>query len=157
MSKLKEKPSLTYYIVAIIVSYLLFAFWIKKEEFFFEYGDVRSVWGKIKYLEENEVVQELYEGRKTVTYDELYVEYDYSVNGKNYTNSDIGLYNYIEGDSIKLEYIPETPELSRIYESHQKKFNFFIRNIIPVLILSLFVAWILIYIDKAIKKKIQHN
>ena len=77
--------------------------------------------------------------------------------GKNYTNSDIGLYNYTEGDSIKLEYSPKTPELSRIYESNQRKSNFFIRNIIPVSILSLFIASIFNYIHKAINKRIQHN
>ena len=88
----------------------------------------------------DEVVQELNEGRKTKVYNVDYVEYFYSVNGKKYeSSSDYFMENYSVSDKIKIEYVENNPEISKIKGQNEYSFNYFIRNLIPVSAISLVI------------------
>jgi hypothetical protein len=107
-----------------------------------EFSEKETTIATIFNIGVDEVIEELYEGRKTNIHYVNYVEYFYSVNGKKHKYG-CKYYGkkYSISDKIKIEYVKRNPAISKIKGQNEYSFNYFIRNIIPVSIISLLIMF----------------
>ncbi|WP_456311571.1 hypothetical protein [Pseudomonas shirazensis] len=138
--KKKNKFFLIVYIISFIITWLCFIFWSDKDEFDLEFSDKITITATIFNVGTDEVVEELYDGRKTNVYNVNYIEYFYYVNGKkiNYGSKTYGK-RYSISDKIEIEYVKNNPALSKIKAQNEYSFNYFIRNLVPVGTVSLII------------------
>jgi hypothetical protein len=121
---------------------MCYIFWLEKNDFDLEFREKETTTATIFNVGTDEIVEELYEGRKTNVHEVNYVEYSYSVDGKKhkYGNNYYGQ-NYSISDKIEIEYVKSNPSVSKIKGQNDYSFNYFIRNLIPVSIVSLIVMF----------------
>lgn len=137
---------LAVYSISFIMTWLCFIFWIDKIEFDLEFGDKISAVATVSEVGTDQVVEELYEGRKTNVYEVNCLKYYYSVNGKKYASG--GDYSGREIsvlDKIGIEYVKSNPAASRIKGQNEYSHNYFIRKLIPVSAVSLVVMICLLW------------
>lgn len=167
MSHLKEKMKmkkinnlfLISYLISFIIVWLCYIFWLEKDEFDLEFRDKKTTTAIIFNLGTNEVIDEMYDGRKTNVYDIKYIEYSYFVNGKKYKyGSEYYDNDYSVSDKIQIEYVKSNPSVSKVKGLKNYSFNYFVRNLIMVSIFSLFLMFgILITIESLLKSKLFNN
>ena len=141
---MKKKKSflLIVYVISFITTWLCFIFWSDKNEFDLEFSEKKTTLATIFNIGTDEVVEELYDGRKTIVHNVNYVEYFYSVDGKKHKyGSKYYGENYSISDKIKIEYLENNPAISKIKGQNEYSFNYFIRNLIPVSIISLIIMF----------------
>lgn len=142
--KKKKKNSflLIVYAISFITTWLCFIFLSDKNEFDLEFSEKETTTATIFNIGTDEVVEELYDGRKTNVYNVNYVEYVYYVDGKKhkYGSKYYGK-NYSILDKIEIEYVENNPAISKIKGQNEYSFNYFIRNLIPVSIISLIIMF----------------
>jgi hypothetical protein len=81
-------------------------------------------------LDKEEIVEELNDGKEVNIYDVDYLEYEYFVDGKKYKYG--GQYRpgvYSISDKIVIEYVKDSPSISKIKGEKKYRFNYFIRNL----------------------------
>ncbi len=137
--KKKNSLILIVYAICFIITWLCFIFWSDKNKFDLEFREKETTTATIYNIGTDEVVDELYEGRKTNVYEVDYAEYFYIVDGIKYKDGSI-FYgeNYSISDKIKIEYVKSNPANSQIKGQNEYRFNYFIRKLIPVSLISIF-------------------
>lgn len=144
MKKINES-SLIVYSISFVITWLCFIFWLEKNEFDFEFREKETTTAIIFNLGTEQVVEELYNERVTNVYEVDYVEYSYSVDGKKYKYwSKYYGDSYSISDEIEIEYVKGNPLSSKIKGLNEYRFNYFIRNLMPVILISSIVMICLI-------------
>lgn len=141
-----------YYIIAFVITWLLFIFLIKKEEFSLEYRELGTTSAIVTDIED--VERETGNEHKSYVYYETGYVYSYAVNGKRYTYGDIPhneAITYKIRDKISIEYVKSNPSISRIKGNNYNN-NFFYRYILEVVFVSFLVMIGLKGIDERIAK-----
>ncbi|TDW52724.1 hypothetical protein EV144_1011416 [Flavobacterium sp. 270] len=128
------------YIISFIITWIYFIFSYDKNKFDLEFSKKKTTYGTVFYVGSEEVVEELYEGRKTNVYNVNYIEYFYNVDGKKIKNG-IKTYwkKYSISDKIEIEYVVNGLEIIKIKGQDECSFNYFIRNLLPVSMVSLLI------------------
>ena len=156
--KLNNKVLIYSYIVSFFIVWLVFIFFVKKNDFDLEYREKDNASAVITKVEYDKEVREHYDGRRTEVYDYVYIEYNYSVNGKKYEYGEISCdiaEDFEVGDKINIEYVKTNPSISNIKGLNDYSYNFFVRNLIPVIAISIFVMIGVVFIyDKYRKYRI---
>ena len=133
----KTKNKLIVYLTAFIIAWFLVIFSVKKNDFDIEFREKGVTTATIFDFGTEEVLEELYNERQTNVYEIEYVEYFYFVNGKKYKDGSMKLWReFCVGDEIQIEYVISNPEVTRIKGMKRYSFNFFVRNLPTVLMLS---------------------
>ena len=113
-----KKSTKNYIIVfsfSFTLTWLFAIFYFDKNEFDIEFREKATTTAKIFNFGSNEIVEELYEGRKVTAYDVEYLEYSYLVNGKTFKYGSKNFDgDYSIGDKILIEYVKSNPQSSRI-------------------------------------------
>lgn len=132
-----NKIFLIIYVCFYIITLFCFIFWWDKEEFDLEYGEKGTTTAIIFNFETDQVIQELYDGRRTEVHNVEYFEYSYVVGGVKYEYGSPYYGNsYSIGDRIEIEYVKRNPAKSKIPGLNTYRFNYFIRNSLNVGILA---------------------
>lgn len=121
--------------------------WIDRDEFLYEFGDLRSCKGVVVDIGQYEYEEELYNDRILKTYTVDYVVFEYFVNGFCLRNS----CNAVEKDYrideiVDIEYSVFDNSVSKIRGEFRYRFNFFIRNLIFTSAISFFVLMCVLFI-----------
>ena len=144
---------LIFFLISFILTWLCYIFWLEKDEFNFEFGKIGFTSGLVINTQDDLLVEELYEGRKTVTHEVRYVEYEYTVDGKTYKYGDATFgQNFSESNQVDIEYIQNSPFISRIKGNDEYAHNYFLRNLIPVIVISILVMFGWLETKKIISK-----
>jgi hypothetical protein len=141
---MKKKNSflLIVYIISFIITWSFFIFGSNKNEFDLEFNDKITTRATIFNIGTDEVIEELYDGRKTNVYNVNYIGYFYFVAGKKYKYEDKSYgKDYSISDEIEIEYIQNNPSISKIKAQNDNISNYFIRNLMPVSIMSLIIMF----------------
>jgi hypothetical protein len=153
--KNKKDFYLIVYLISFILVWVIYIFWFENNEFDLEFREKEIATATIFNTGTNEIVEELYDGRKTNVYENNYIEYSYYINGKTYKSGDSHYEeNYSISDKIEIEYVKNNPSISRIKGQHKYSFNFFIRNLILVCVFSFLVMYCIIEIFDFFQKLI---
>lgn len=153
--KNKKAFYLIVYLISFILVWVIYIFWFEKNKFDLEFREKAITTATIFNTGTNEIVEELYDGRKTYVYENNYIEYSYYIKGKTYKSGD-NYYeeNYSISDKIEIEYVKSYPSISRIKGHHEYSFNFFIRYLILVCVFSFLVMYCIIEIFNFFQKLI---
>ena len=147
MDKKFNRFLLLVYLVSFIISWMFVIFWLDKNEFDFEFREKETTTAIIFNLDTNQVVEELYEGKKVNVHDVDFIEYSYVVNGGKFEwGSDNYGVDYSISDEIEIEYVKCNPLNSKIKGSPPFSFNYFVRNLILVIVISIIVMLFLTYV-----------
>ncbi|MDF4204026.1 hypothetical protein PXD56_13720 [Maribacter sp. SA7] len=151
-SKRSNYEYIVIYLISFLVTWLLFIFYLEKEEFDIEYKEKGTTQATVFNLDTEEIVEELYDGRKAVSNIVGYLEYSYTVNGKEYKyGSSLDGKRLHKGDNIKIEYVKDNPNNSRMLGSYT--ISFFRKNLVPVVAVSFLVMFGIIYLLSIFKSK----
>jgi hypothetical protein len=135
------------YSISFVIVWLCLIFWLDKKEFDLEFREKETTTGIIFNLGTEDIVEELYDGRKTKAHKVKYIEYSYIVGGVKYKyGSEYYRNDFSVSDKIQIEYVKSDPGNSRVKGLKKDSFNYFIRNLIIVSILSLVLMFGLISI-----------
>lgn len=141
------------YLVSFVIVWLCFIFWLDKNEFDLEFREKETTTAIIFNLETDEIVEELYEGRQTNVHKVKYIEYFYLVDGIKYEYGSESFGNeYSVADEIQIEYLKSNPSISKVKGLINYSYNYFIRNLILVVIFSLFLMIGIISIIDSFRK-----
>ena len=133
-----NKNKLIVYLISFIIVWLLYVFYLEKNDFDIEFREKGVTTATVFGFDSEEILEELYDGRKTNVYEVEYVEYSYVVNGEKYKYGSKKLgKEFSIGEEIQIEYVSSNPEVSRIKGMKIYAYNFFVRNLIMVSILAL--------------------
>ncbi len=128
------------YIVSFILSWLLMIFWLKKNEFDIEFRRKETTMATVYNIGTDEVLDELYDERNATLHEIEYIEYFYFVDGKKLkSGSQVFGVDYSIKDKLNIEYVVINPVNTRIKGVGVNRNNFFVRNIIIVIPISIFV------------------
>lgn len=153
MKKENLKPII--YVISFILVWVSYIFWFEKNEFDLEFKEKMTKTATIFNIGTDEAVEELYDGRKVNVHEINYIEYSYSVKGKKYkSGSTYDGKTYSISDKIEIEYVKSNPSISKIKGQNEYSFNYFVRNLISVSLISLVVMYCTLGI---LEKKMNKN
>lgn len=137
------------FFTSFLITWLLYIYWLDKDDFDYEFREKLKTTGIIIDVYSEAIEHEFNDHRQVKQNIVNYIDYSYVVDKIKYINND-KVYNtkYSALSQVEVEYVKCNPSNSKVVGSSKYSYNFFIRNIIPVLIISIFgVFGILLILD----------
>ena len=149
----KKNSLLIVYLISFVITWVCQIFLFDKNEFEFEFNEKETTTAEIYNIDTDEVIEELYDGRQTNVHEVKYIEYSYSVDGKNYKYGS----EYTDGefsisDIIEIEYLKKNPSFSKVKGLYNYRYNYFVRNLFSVSIISFLLMFFLVGVLKELNK-----
>ena len=141
------KNYIVIFFISFVISWLVTIFYFDKNAFDIEFREKTSTTAKIFNFGTHDVVEEYNDGRNVNAYDINYMEYSYFVDGIKYKYGSEHFKKGLSiGDEIEIEYVKSNPASSRLKGLKRYRFNFFIRNLIMVIIFSFIIMLGIVYV-----------